>query len=113
MRDIFPLNYRFLNRVLCPTVNSQVCREEVGKLLVVTSIRSTLFRQYWADLFYTYEITEIKAILLDDSGFFVVFLFVLLIFNFFLFFLPCLWPIWGTFGNPRSCTGVPEGILQP
>lgn len=88
MRDIFPLNFCFLNRVLCPTVNSQVCREDVGRLLVVTSIQSTLFTQYWADLFYTYEITEINAILLDDSGVFCWIFFVVLLIIFFFFSYP-------------------------
>lgn len=120
MRDIFPLNYCFLNCVLCPTVNSQVCREDVGKLLVVTSTRSTLFRQYWADLFYTYEITEIKAILLDDSGgFLLLFFVVLLILIFFLFaflslFVADLGAIWEPlelYGSARGHSSAVKGAV--
>lgn len=81
---------------------------------MVTSIQSTLFTQYWADLFYTYEITEIKAILLDDSeGFFCWSFLLYYDFFFFLAFLTTFMADMGTFGSPWSCTGVPEGILQP
>jgi len=108
MRDIFPLNYRFRNRVLCPTVNSQVCREDGGRLLVAASIRSTLFTQYWADLFYTSETTEIKAILLDDSeGFLLGFFVVLLIFWF------CFsYPICGQFGGHLGAHGAVRECLR-
>lgn len=109
MRDIFPLNHRVRPRVLCPAVNSQVCREDTGKLLVVASTRSTLFTQYRADLFYTYKITEIKAILLDDSGGWVVgFVVVVSLTSVF----SVLAPFYGRFGGHLGAHGAVRECLR-
>lgn len=108
-REIFPLNFPFPSRAPWPARCAG--RPRSGSPQPHTP--APLSVQCWADVFYTSEIPEIKAILPDDSGFPVV-VCCLVGAWWCCCFPPC--PLVADLGGgrePAELRAVPEGILQP